>query len=1596
MSKSKKWLGTALSAALTVSLVAPGVSQAASAEATASATSAQNAPAAASGTGARDIAGHWAEKSLRKWESYGLVHGYADHTFRPDAEITRAEFVSIVNHLFGFSAQSATAFNDVPATAWYANALSIARQAGYFKGLPGNLAKPTDKISRQDAVVLLAQALELSQPEDAGALTFKDKEQIRAYALASVQALSGAISGYSDGTFRPDGPISRAEAVSLIDKLVPAFYAEKGTFSGGTIAGHAIVAGSGVVLSDAVIEGNLYLAPGIGDGEATLNNVTVKGVTFVSGGGGQPIILNGSKLGEVRVNRQDGGVRLSARGATEIRSLIADSPSKIELGEGAKVENAKLNRAAEFDVAAGASIASLAIGGEASGTKLTGQGDIAQAAIQAAGVTLNGAAVEAGTVAVARGAIVPATAGESAGGAAGGGSGGSGGGSGGGQTNAGNLVNLVDKDATDRTKSLFVYLNESRGKSILFGQQHATTEGLSFTESDGTHSDSLDSVGDYPGLFGWDTLSLEGFEKPGVRGDFAKSRDNLIDVMKKAYKSGGVLTLSAHMPNFVTGNDFYDTKGNVVSHILPGGDKHEAFNAFLDNIADFANNLKDDAGKPIPVIFRPFHEQNGSWFWWGAAFTTTDEYKEIYRYTVEYLRDKKGVRNFLYAYSPGGGFGESEETYLKTYPGDDYVDILGFDSYYNGEGDSWFESVKTEAKTVSKIADRKKKVAALTEFGYQKMKVSGNATKDFFTRLAGALKSDPDSKKMAYMLTWANFNGVKDSAYVPYHTGDPEREHEMLPDFRKFYEDSYSTFSRDVKGAYDKKVRSSSEQGFMHVVSPTDQGTIKDATTKIRVRVLNENDNAIRVAYKIGESGAEQPLVKDPATGYYTADWSPEAELNGKTAELTVTVYRGSGNRVLYRQTNTVFVKVSEVQIGAYTFDDGIDGVQYNGEYSGSLGSTNNGGISRSDFNGGSLRIDATKLNGADTWQEFKLELKNAKEKAGSDKLTGVKRVKMDVWVPASLGAADNASIRGVAQLPPDWETKYGMDTTYASLASLPKVTVGGIEYVKFSPTFDLTDDAAREAADDIALSVVGGGWATAEGETVPIYADNIRLFNTYSEATSDPAFVDDFESYLGSDEALAAKFVHAGGDPATAALDGTHKHAGGYGLKYAYTLGNNGYAGITKALNGVDWSGYNALQFWYEPDGQGQKLVMQVNVGGKTYEYYPDTATKEAAFVTAPFNEFVPANGATGTLTKTNLKNVQAFSIYTNARPDGNKLTSSMYFDDIRAVNDPDAGTVPGGSEGGGLPVGTLFDFEKGIAGWTLNDNTLGATNLANSDDGGTKTLSADFPSAPASEDKHFELAYMAPQDLSNGSALTLKARVSEGTAQATLFVKHGNWTWVAADPIELTTDYKTISLDLNAGSIDKTNVVAVGLQISSPTGEGTKTVYVDDVTLAGAGGGSGGTGGGEAPGTLFSFDDSVQNWSFTANELGASNLSNPKDADNGVLAVDFPTEDNGKSFELAFQGDRNLSQGKLLKLRARVTSGTAKAKLFIKTGAGWTWADSGETALTSDYQWISLDLDDAAKGIDKSLVKAIGVQVYSPGGEGTRSLYVDDVTLE
>ncbi|MET9914076.1 glycosyl hydrolase [Streptomyces sp. NPDC006476] len=438
-------------------------------------------------------------------------------------------------------------------------------------------------------------------------------------------------------------------------------------------------------------------------------------------------------------------------------------------------------------------------------------------------------------------------------------------------------VRIVDDEATPATRALFAYLKRQQGKGILFGHQHDLTYGFTFTTPDGRASDTRAAVGDYPAVFGWDTLILDGDERPGAEGGTeAENIAALSWCIRQGDACGGINTLSAHMPNFVTGKDFYDTTGRVVSQILPGGAKHAEFNTFLDRIAKAVKGARRSDGTAIPVVLRPFHENNGAWFWWGAGHTSSAAFIELFRYTVEYLRDTRGVHNLLYAYSPNSSFAGDPAGYLKTYPGDRFVDVLGYDSYDENAGPTpWLDGVVKDLAMVVRLANERGKAPAFTEFGEGGTEVRNL---QWFTQLLQAVEADPLARQVTYMLTWANFGGTK-RAYVPYPG------HVLLPDFVRYHQDPYTLFAADLRGVYSARTTAVRNAPFLHLVTPTDRQRVAASTTTVRVRVTPAR--ASRVTYSVN-GGRARRLCFD-ADGFYSGDWSIDPALrNNRSVTLTV------------------------------------------------------------------------------------------------------------------------------------------------------------------------------------------------------------------------------------------------------------------------------------------------------------------------------------------------------------------------------------------------------------------------------------------------------------------------------------------------------------------------------------------------------------------------------------------------------------------------------------------------------------------------------------------------------------------------------------
>jgi hypothetical protein len=166
-----------------------------------------------------DINNHWANNQILDWIYNGYIKGYLDRTFKPDNIITRAEFITLVNNAFGYVEKAEINYKDVSSEDWYAEEIQIAKKAGYITGYSDGTIKPNNPITRQEAAVIILRIKKLTANSN-GADEFRDASDIPDWSKGAIGAGAEAkiLTGYPDNTFRPDNLILRAESVVALSK----------------------------------------------------------------------------------------------------------------------------------------------------------------------------------------------------------------------------------------------------------------------------------------------------------------------------------------------------------------------------------------------------------------------------------------------------------------------------------------------------------------------------------------------------------------------------------------------------------------------------------------------------------------------------------------------------------------------------------------------------------------------------------------------------------------------------------------------------------------------------------------------------------------------------------------------------------------------------------------------------------------------------------------------------------------------------------------------------------------------------------------------------------------------------------------------------------------------------------------------------------------------------------------------------------------------------------------------------------------------------------------------------------------------------------
>ena len=352
-------------------------------------------------------------------------------------------------------------------------------------------------------------------------------------------------------------------------------------------------------------------------------------------------------------------------------------------------------------------------------------------------------------------------------------------------------VRFADANLNREASNLYDRLINSSQTGIAFGQQEPNGTGFNSISIDDQGNpierseiteNFFRTAGDHQVIVGFD---LEGISFRS--NDFFDSSsglpalDNFIDKFSKRvielHEKGSIITFSWHYtnPRFSNSQNF----NGVVSELLEGGIYRQSFLENLSKVAQLFKKLVDKEGKPIPVLFRPWHEMNGDFFFWGEGFRTTEEYIQLWQDTVNILSEDLGVHNLIYIYAPN--FVTSRSEYLKNYPGDEFVDFLGIDVYDFRNG-KFLNTAIRNLKIVEEIANEKNMLFALTETGF--FRQPGNNW--YLDKLYKAIRSSA----ISYAMVWRNEDNL---IHVPYSGHSSEQS------FNEFIDKEIILLSEEVQ-----------------------------------------------------------------------------------------------------------------------------------------------------------------------------------------------------------------------------------------------------------------------------------------------------------------------------------------------------------------------------------------------------------------------------------------------------------------------------------------------------------------------------------------------------------------------------------------------------------------------------------------------------------------------------------------------------------------------------------------------------------------------------------------------------------------------------
>ena len=259
---------------------------------------------------------HWAASTINAYVSRGIMSGYPDGTFRPEASVTRAEFVKMVNSVFGYNTPAAISFPDVSASYWGYDEIAKGVYAGYINGDESGKFNPDAPLTREEAASIICRIKGLA-PNQSASSNYTDSSRIASWAAPYVGAATqfGYMQGNGDGTFNPTKALTRAEAATVLAKAESSktYTTTPGSSGSSSSSGSSnnnnnnannnVLGKPGVsnstntdkvkdytmstrdkTLANKTITGNLYIPSGMSSSTINLDDLTVEGTVYVRGG----------------------------------------------------------------------------------------------------------------------------------------------------------------------------------------------------------------------------------------------------------------------------------------------------------------------------------------------------------------------------------------------------------------------------------------------------------------------------------------------------------------------------------------------------------------------------------------------------------------------------------------------------------------------------------------------------------------------------------------------------------------------------------------------------------------------------------------------------------------------------------------------------------------------------------------------------------------------------------------------------------------------------------------------------------------------------------------------------------------------------------------------------------------------------------------------------------------------------------------------------------------------------------------------------------------------------------------------------------------